>query len=108
MADIFAKAGQAVATVETDVAKGVAWVSHLYDEVSSKLSAFEKTEPQVVSAVTDLVQKGEVFLAASVPAISDKGLDLPADSAAFAALKAFLSSFEAAVTTLKQLVAEAK
>jgi hypothetical protein len=54
------------------------------------------------------VQKGEVFLAASVPAISDKGLDLPADSAAFAALKAFLSSFEAAVTTLKQLVAEAK
>ena len=108
MADIFSKTAQVISSVDGEVVKAAVWVSHLYGEVASKLSALSKDEPQLVSAVTDLVAKGEVFLAASVPAISDKGLDLPADSAAFAALKAFLSSFEAAAATLKQLIAEAK
>jgi hypothetical protein len=108
MTDIFEKAGQTVQGVEQDVVKGIAWVSHLYESVSSKLAAFEKAEPQLAASLTDLVAKGEVFLATSVPAITDKGLDLPADSAAFAALKAFLTSFEAAATTLKQVIAEVK
>jgi hypothetical protein len=106
--DVFQKAGEAVASVEKEVAKGVAFVSHLYDEVGSKLAIFAKDEPQLASAVTDLVEKGEVFLATSVPAITDKGLDLPADSAAFAALQAFVKSFESAAGTLKQIIAAAK
>jgi hypothetical protein len=108
MTDIFQQAGQVITTVGEDVAKGVAWVSHLYGSVSSKLKAFAKEEPQLVSALNDLVQKGEVFLAASVPAITDKGLDLPADSAAFAALQAFLKSFEAAASQLTQIIADVK
>jgi hypothetical protein len=106
--DVFQKAGEAVASAEKEVAKGVAFVSHLYDEVGSKLAIFAKDEPQLASAVTDLVEKGEVFLATSVPAITDKGLDLPADSAAFAALQAFVKSFESAAGTLKQIIAAAK
>ena len=75
--DVFQKAGEVVAATEKEVAKGIAFVSHLYDEVGSKLAIFAKDEPQLASAVTDLVEKGEVFLATSVPAITDKGLDLP-------------------------------
>lgn len=106
--DIFDKAGQAIATVQKEVSKGIAFVSHVYGAMESKLAVFAKDEPQLAAAVTDLVEKGEVFLATSVPAITDKGLDLPADSAAFAALEAFVKSFEAAASTLKQMIAEAK
>lgn len=106
--DIFQKAGGAVTTAAKDVAKGVAWVSHIYTEVGGKLSALAKDEPEVAAAVTDLVEKGEAFLAATVPAITDRGLDLPADSAAYAALKAFIESFESAAAVLKQIIATVK
>jgi hypothetical protein len=108
MSDIFQEAGQAATTVEHDVAKGVAWVSHLYGSVSGKLKAFEKAEPALVSSVSELVQTGEAFLASSVPAITAEGLNLPADSAAFAALQAFLKSFESAAAALKQVIAAVK
>lgn len=108
MSDIFSKATSVITTAEQDVTKAVAWVSHLYDSVSTKLSALAKEEPQLVSSISDLVEKGEVFLATSVPAITDKGLDIPADTAAFAALEAFVKSFEAAASVLKQLITEAK
>ena len=47
-------------------------------------------------------------LAASAPAITDKGLSLPADSAAFAAMTAFLKSFESAAGVMKIAIADLK
>jgi len=94
--------------VAQDIEKGATWVSHLYGDVESKLKVIAKDEPQVVSALSELLETGEAFLAAAAPAISDKGLSLPADSAAYAALKMFLASFESAATTFKQLIAAAK
>jgi hypothetical protein len=108
MSDIFQKIGGAVEDAGKDVAKGVEWVAHLYTVVESKLKVIEKDEPALVASVSDLVIKGEAFLAATAPAITDEGLSIPADSAAFAALKAFLASFEQAAAALKQVIAAAK
>jgi hypothetical protein len=108
MADIFQKIGAVVDDAGTDVVKGVQWVAHLYTVVESKLQVIEKDEPTLVSSVSDLVVKGEAFLAATAPAITAEGLSIPADSAAFAALKAFLASFEQAANALKQVVVAAK
>ncbi len=104
MANILTTVDTAISTAESDIVKGVKLVSHVYTTVEQKINGFLKDEPQLVSALGDLIEKGEIFLAAAAPAIGEKGLSLPADSAAFAALEAFLSSFEKTASAVKSIV----
>lgn len=93
---------------ETAVAKGVTYVTHLYDDVKSKLTKLEKDEPALVADVTALVTKGELFLATAASAITEKGLNLPADSAAYAAFSDFLKQFQTTAAAIKADLAAAK
>jgi flagellar hook assembly protein FlgD len=101
--------GHGVKVAAEDVVKGVADAIEFLPKAEKVIATAIKDDPQVKTAVLELVKQAEAVIGDTASAAADKGINLADDAKALADAEAFFTWFKTSfVPLVEQIYAEVK
>lgn len=80
--------------VEKDVKSVKTWIINAAEKVSHIITDADSDAKKIAPQLSEVVDATQSFLAATTPAIEQDGLNLPADSVAYAKLLALIDAWQ--------------
>lgn len=109
MSNVFETVGHDLRIAAVDVAKGVEYPIEFLVKTEAVIASAIKDQPEIKSAVLNMIQQAQVVIADTVGAVADKGIDLTADAKALADAEAFFEYFKNTfIPLVEQIYSEVK